>query len=282
MKHTAEIFDIQRNSFVDGPGIRTTVFFKGCNLRCRWCHNPEGQSFAPEMMFFQNKCTECGKCKEVCPQRGLSCSLCGKCALACPNDARKICGERYTVGQVMEIIEKDRVFYEASNGGATFSGGECMLWIDFLSELLKACREKGVHTAVDTAGNVAWESFERVLPHTDLFLYDVKCVTPEKHLAFTGADNGLILDNLARLFDAGAKIWVRIPLIPGFNCDDEEMQKIKALLADYAPEKIEILPYHAMGGHKYDALGRKREGAFSPPSEAAVAQYKKLIEGALR
>ena len=150
----ATIFDIQRNSYVDGPGIRTTVFFKGCNLHCSWCHNPESQSALPQMMFYKNKCTGCGKCKEKCPNHLESCELCGKCTLYCPHDAREICGKEYTVDEVMREILKDKVFYENSGGGVTFSGGECMLQIDFLEEILKECKKNGIHTAVDTAGHV--------------------------------------------------------------------------------------------------------------------------------
>ena len=160
--NTAIIFDIERNSFVDGPGIRTTVFFKGCNLRCAWCHNPESQNHKPQMMFYRNKCTGCGRCKEVCPYHLEQCDLCGKCVLYCPNDAREICGKKYSVEEVMKEILKDQSFYKNSGGGATFSGGECMLQIDFLEELLVECKKYGIHTAVDTAGNVSWKYFERV------------------------------------------------------------------------------------------------------------------------
>ena len=156
------IFDISRASLVDGPGIRTTVFFKGCNLRCAWCHNPESQSARAQMLVYQNKCTGCGKCKEKCPHDLESCNLCGKCALYCPHDAREICGKEYTVDEVLKEILKDKTFYDNSGGGVTFSGGECMLQIDFLEELLKACKQNGIHTAVDTAGHVPFDYFERI------------------------------------------------------------------------------------------------------------------------
>ena len=162
----ATIFDIQRGSFVDGPGIRTTVFFKGCNLRCKWCHNPESQSPKKQILFYKDKCTGCGKCKTVCPYNHENCDFCGKCALFCPNDAREICGKEYTIDEVLKEILKDKDYY-GQDGGATFSGGECMLQIDFLEEILKSCKENGVRTAVDTAGNVPWEYFEKILPYTD-------------------------------------------------------------------------------------------------------------------
>ena len=155
------IFDIQRGSCVDGPGIRTTVFFKGCNLRCKWCHNPESQSKNKQILFYKDKCTGCGKCKTVCRYSFKKCDFCGECAFSCPNDAKELCGKDYGVDEVLKEILKDKDFYNVSGGGVTFSGGECMLQIDFLFEILKKCKENGIHTAVDTAGNVAWEYFER-------------------------------------------------------------------------------------------------------------------------
>lgn len=159
------IFDIQRGSCVDGPGIRTTVFFKGCNLRCKWCHNPESQSKNKQILFYKDKCTGCGKCKTVCRYSFKKCDFCGECAFSCPNAAKELCGKDYGVDEVLKEILKDKDFYNVSGGGVTFSGGECMLQIDFLFEILKKCKENGIHTAVDTAGNVAWEYFERILPY---------------------------------------------------------------------------------------------------------------------
>ncbi|MBE6690504.1 MAG: glycyl-radical enzyme activating protein [Ruminococcaceae bacterium] len=273
----ATIFDIERNSYVDGPGIRTTVFFKGCNLRCAWCHNPESQSALPQMMFYKNKCTGCGKCKEKCPNHLESCELCGKCTIYCPHDAREICGKEYTVDEVMREILKDKVFYENSGGGVTFSGGECMLQIDFLEEILKACKQNGIHTAVDTAGNVPFECFERILPFTDLFLYDVKCFDSEKHKRYTGAANELILSNLEKLLKTGRSVWVRIPIIPSVNDDEKELQHIRAFLRSCKyPEKVELLPYHAMGEHKYAAIGKEVK-MFSVPSEEKMSKLKKIF-----
>ncbi len=274
---TATIFDIQRNSFVDGPGIRTTVFFKGCNLRCAWCHNPESQSAKPQMMFYKNKCTGCGKCKEKCPNALKSCDLCGKCTLYCPHDAREICGKEYTAEEVLNTLLKDKAFYEASEGGVTFSGGECMLRIDFLTEILKKCKENGIHTAVDTAGHVPYERFEQILPYTDLFLYDIKCFDSEKHMEYTGVGNRLILENLKRLLATDKPIWIRIPIIPTVNDSEEEMQRIKAFLeTDQSPQKIELLPYHAMGEHKYAAVGKKAR-IFSVPSEEKMKRLKSIF-----
>lgn len=273
----AMIFDIQRNSFVDGPGIRTTVFFKGCNLKCAWCHNPESQSPKKQMMIYKNKCTGCGKCLEVCPNNLEKCDFCGRCEIFCASDARKVCGREYTVDEVFSEVIKDKAFYDNSGGGVTFSGGECMLQIDFLCEILEKCKENGIHTAVDTAGNVPWEYFERILKYTDLFLYDIKLFDREKHKQYTGADNKVILDNLKKLFEGGASVWIRIPVIPGANDTEEEMRKIKEFLKPYSPLKIELLCYHKMGEHKYDALNMQMT-QFSVPDKATLDKLNYIFK----
>ena len=186
----ATIFDIERSSFANGPGIRTAVFFKGCNLKCSWCHNPESQKFEKEILFYSSKCTACGKCKNVSPF---------DVDFFCPNDAKEICGKEYTVNMVISEVIKDKNFYESSGGGVTFSGGECMLQAEFLANVLKECKKNGIHTAVDTAGNVPWSSFEKILPYTDLFLYDIKTMNNITHKKYTGAENHLILNNLKKL-----------------------------------------------------------------------------------
>ena len=262
------IFDVQRNSFVDGPGIRTTMFFKGCNLRCGWCHNPESQNFAKEILFYKNKCTGCGKCKGLTTEDS---------NFICFNDAKEICGKEYTVDEVFSEIIKDKAFYENSGGGVTFSGGECMLQIDFLEEILKECQKNDIHTAVDTAGHVAFGCFERILPYTDLFLYDVKCFDSKKHKDYTGVGNSLILDNLKKLLETENTVWVRIPIIPDVNDTEEEMLKIRAFLNSVRlPEKIELLPYHAMGEHKYAAISKEVQ-MFSVPSEEKMSKLKKIF-----
>lgn len=251
----ATIFEIQRTSFVDGPGIRTTVFFKGCNLQCKWCHNPESQSFAMQLMTYKNKCTGCGKCREVCRYGLKDCDLCGKCVNHCPYGARKICGKSYTPDEIFEEVKKDKLFYETSDGGVTFSGGECMLQNDFLIQILKKCKENDINTAVDTAGDVPWKYFQNVIPYTNTFLYDVKTVSEDLHIAGTGASNKRILNNLKRLSaDRRSEIIIRIPLIPHFNANMKEMKKISDFLQSINCKKIEILPYNPMAKHKYDAL----------------------------
>ena len=264
----AIIFDIERNSFVDGPGIRTTVFFKGCNLKCKWCHNPESQSFEKEIMFYQNKCTGCGRCKGL--------TVCDT-DFICFADAKKICGREYTTDEVFKEVVKDKIFYETSGGGVTFSGGECMLQTEFLSGILKKCKENGIHTAVDTAGNVPWECFEKILPHTTLFLYDVKSMNTQVHKEYTGVGNELILENLANLLKSGIPVWVRVPIVPGVNDTEEEMKNLKAFFdVNGIHENIELLPYHAMGEHKYKAVGRKVT-VFDVPEDERISALKDIV-----
>ena len=210
---SAMIFDIERNSYVDGPGIRTTVFLKGCPLSCVWCHNPESQSFEKQIMFYKSKCIGCGKCREVCPNNLKSCDFCGKCELYCPADARKICGKEYTIDEVLKEIVKDKPFYENSGGGVTLSGGEPLAQYDFSLELLKKAKENGIHTAIETCGYAEKSKILEIAKYVDLFLFDCKETNPELHKKYTGVDNKIILDNLKALSDAGSKIILRCPII---------------------------------------------------------------------
>ena len=274
---TAKIFDIERNSFVDGPGIRTTVFFQGCNLNCKWCHNPESKSSDTQMMFYKDKCTGCGKCADICPNKLEKCDFCGKCTMLCPSDARQICGKEITSDALIKELVKDKMFYETSDGGVTFSGGECMLQIDFLEEILKKCKENGLHTAVDTAGNVPYEYFERILPYTDLFLYDVKCIDEALHKEGTGVSNKRILENLKRLSDeACTEIIIRVPVIKSYNGSKTEMGRIADFTGKLRIKSVELLPYHKMGEHKYGALGMN-EYAFETPSETEIDEFRKMF-----
>ncbi len=261
----ALIFDIQRNSFVDGPGIRMTVFFKGCNLKCAWCHNPEGQSALPEILFYGERCEGCGLCEAS--ER-----------YTCPNEAKVRCGRELSVSEVLEECLRDRLFFGVSGGGVTFSGGECMLQIEFLEEILKQCKKSGIHTAVDTAGNVPYEYFERVMPYTDLFLYDVKCADSERHRQYTGVGNSLILENLEKLLKCRQSVWIRVPLVPSVNDGEEEIIAIRDFLKRCGePERVELLPYHGMGERKYAALGRSGQ-SFSAPSPKEVERLTRCLK----
>lgn len=275
----ATVFNIERGSFVDGHGIRTTVFLKGCNLRCAWCHNPESQSPQTQILLYRDKCTGCGICSGKCPNKFSSCDLCGRCALYCPNGAREICGREYGVDELLTEIIKDRDFYESSGGGVTFSGGEPMLRTDFLREILKRCKENQISTAIDTAGHVPFERFEDVLPYTDLLLYDVKCMDSERHKRYTGFGNSLILDNLKRLLSTGKEIWVRVPIIPTVNDSVEEMLALRGFFEKHGrPSKVELLPYHAAGDRKYAALGQTEIPDFSVPTQDHLARLYKVLE----
>ena len=278
MNKTATIFDIQRGSFSDGPGIRTTVFFKGCNLRCAWCHNPESQEKRTQMLFYRERCVGCGRCIEECPNHLESCDFCGKCEIVCEKEARKICGKSYTVDEILNECMKDQMFYEPSGGGVTFSGGECMLYIDFLEELIRKCKENGLHTAIDTAGCVPYSYFERILPYTDLFLYDIKCFDSKKHQMYTGVGNELIFENLKHLLKAGANVIVRIPVISGVNDSVEEMKQIKELLDSYGKvQGVELLPYHKMGEVKYEALSLDMQ-KWETPSKDKLRELKHVFK----
>lgn len=239
---------------MDGPGIRTAVFFKGCNLDCFWCHNPEGKSVLRERAFFDQKCVGCGACRESCENSETECTLCGKCAETCPSGAIKFYGKPYTVTELLDVIKLDKPYFDATDGGVTFSGGECMLYPEFVASVAKECHACGISVAIDTAGCVPREHFECVLPYADVFLYDVKCLDPELHERGTGKDNRLILENLDFLIRSGKKIIVRTPMIPGFN-EGEEAERVKC----FCEEKglaCELLPYHTFGEDKRAALGK--------------------------
>lgn len=277
------IFSIQRASFVDGPGIRTCIFFKGCNLHCIWCHNPESRQQQAQLLYYANRCLDCGRCKAVCPYQVVRedytvdpthCKACGLCVKICPGGAREICGKWMREDEVFSEILADKEYY-GGEGGATFSGGECLLQLPFLHDILRRCREKGIHTAIDTAGNVPFISLEQVQEDTDLFLYDIKAVTPELHRHLTGVDNARILENYRRLYAKCAhKLWVRIPVIP--ECNMEDMEQIVRFLAHFPPKMVELLPYHAMGVSKSLALGEEPFRGCPPSAEEMTALRKKF------
>lgn len=264
------IFDIKRYAVHDGPGIRTTVFFKGCHLRCFWCHNPEGLVPEPELTFIKTRCLpDCNDCVQSCTRGALSrpdqeifidrekCDLCGDCVEACPTGALEIIGKWMSIEEVMKEIEKDMIFYDDSKGGVTFSGGEPLLQLEFLNSLLEECKKKGIHTSLDTSGYAPIESLEKIKDKVDLFLYDIKMIDDEKHKKTTGVSNKLILENLRKLSEKGNKVVVRIPVIPGINDSDEDISKIAEFITTLKEIKdISILPYHNIGKHKYEKLDR--------------------------
>lgn len=260
-----QIFDIQRFSIYDGPGIRTNVFFKGCNLRCLWCHNPESQSVKNQLMFYQSKCVGCGECAKICTKTFTAdCIACGKCVEVCTHDARKITGRTVTADEVVAEVLKDRAFYETSGGGVTLSGGEPLLQIDFAAEILKKCRENGINTAIETAANVPWSYFEKILPYLDNVLCDIKCIDDEKHRKLTGVSNKTILENAEKLKKENLNLVFRMPVIPTLN---EDQVQAAAEFAGDTP--LELLAYHKTGADKYKALGweYKIEGIVPPSTE---------------
>lgn len=243
---TGTIFDIQHFSVHDGPGIRTTVFMKGCPLRCKWCHNPEGLSKSLQLQFFEDKCIGCALCGERTQLLD---------AQKCPAGALKVCGREVDEDEVIAEVLKDKIFY-SDNGGITFSGGECLLQADFVASVLCKAKALGLHTAIDTCGYVPFEELEKTLAWCDLYLYDIKCLTSDVHKEYTGVDNLLIIDNLKRLDAAQKDIWIRIPVIPGFNNTVEEMSRIAELISSMPSIKqLTLMPYHTLGASKYKTLG---------------------------
>lgn len=284
----ARISDIKRFAVHDGDGIRTTVFFKGCSLRCRWCHNPEGIGFPPQIAYYANKCLGCGECLSVCTSSAHkmveerhvfdreSCIGCGKCAPACLGSALVYYGREVTVDELLPLVLEDREFYENSGGGVTLSGGECLMQAPFCRELLCRLKEEGIHTAVDTCGAIPWSHMEQVLPYTDIFLYDVKAYDEEVHIRCTGRSNVQILENLQKLDALGKPVEIRIPYVPDYNAD--QMEKIAAFLQTlHNVTKVKVLAYHNYAGSKYAALGMENTLPEHLPTAEEVAAVQALF-----
>jgi pyruvate formate lyase activating enzyme len=286
------VFNVMRFSIHDGPGIRTTVFLKGCALRCPWCHNPESLSPRPELLYRADRCLLCGECVDECEQEAVrrvgtaivtdadSCIRCGRCAEVCPTEAREWIGRTMSVQEVMQEVLQDVPFYTQSGGGLTVSGGEPFFQGEFLVELLSAAKRQRIHTAVDTTGSTSSELLARVARVADLFLYDIKCIDEVRHRELTGASNAPILENLRNLLAEGADVIVRVPVIPGANNSPEDVAALGAFLTSVRrPPPVHLLPYHRLALVKYGRLGgRSRMKETEPMSPDALG----LIAQALR
>jgi pyruvate formate lyase activating enzyme len=266
---TGIIFNIQRFSIQDGPGIRTTVFLKGCPLRCVWCSNPESQNSFFEIAHRDTVCRRCGRCIDVCEVGAISitnqgtkinrkiCTNCGKCIEACIFGARRFYGEKKTIAEVYREVVRDKPFYQNSGGGVTASGGEPLLQADFVAELFKLCQENGIHTCLDTCGYADTDAWKKVLPYTNLVLYDIKLMDPRAHRKWTGKTNEKILRGINLVAVSKVPVIVRIPVIPGANDSEENMQAIARLCRDLGINEVNLLPYHRFGESKYVMLDRR-------------------------
>ena len=287
------VFSVQRFSLQDGPGIRTTVFLKGCPLRCRWCSNPESQNFEPEILYRARNCQQCGTCAAACKAGAIrfeegappritreSCTACGDCVRACPAEALEISGRWMGVEELVREAARDRPFYRNSGGGVTLSGGEPLSQAAFARNLLEQCRREGLQTCLDTSGHAPWKTLESVLAHTDVILFDLKHPGAAPHQKQTGVDNLLIMDNLSRVAGSGlSRIWVRVPLIPGFNDSEETIAELAEVLQGKKIEKISLLGYHEWGRAKYQALGRSYPmGKTDPCTKETLERASSLLE----
>lgn len=286
------IFDIQKYAVHDGPGIRTAVFLKGCPLRCWWCHNPEGQESGFELIYRKTRCIGCGTCTLECPREALSlthrgiiierekCVVCSRCAKTCPSEALSIVGREVGIEEVMKEIEKDRVFYDESNGGVTFSGGEPLLQPKFLETLLDKCKDGDIRTAVNTCGFASQEILDRIGDRVDMFLYDIKIMNDDKHKKYTGASNKTILGNLKRLARDGSNIIINFPIIPNINDDEENItETAKFIRSLRTVTQVNLLPYHMSAIEKYKNLNKTYKLIKTlPPTYKKLKQIRQEME----
>lgn len=291
MTPVGRLLDAKRFSIHDGPGIRTTLFFKGCVLKCLWCHNPESISPEPQLGFYWQKCISCGECAEICAEKvhifnGSShhlehknCTFCGQCERSCPGKALKIYGRNVTVEEAVNIALADKVFYQKSGGGVTLSGGEPLLQINFAEALLKALKAADLHTAVDSCACVKTGAFERVLPFTDIFLIDFKHADSAEHRKLTGQGNEQIKENLQWLSRQGSTIEIRIPVVPGCNDSAENMHQTADFLGTLDLEAVRLLPYHSLARGKYRALNMPDTmPETAPPEEKKLAAFAGILQ----
>lgn len=287
------LFDIKRYSINDGPGVRVTIFFKGCPLSCRWCHNPESISFKTEKLYNKSQCIGCGSCVAVCPENALTltktggivtdfekCILCGKCTEVCPTKAIEMSGRNYSEEEVMAAVLKETHMMDASGGGVTFSGGEPLMYPEALKSLLIRCGREGIHRAVDTSGCVKSSVVEEILPYTDLFLYDLKLMNAHAHRIWVGAENTLILKNLRLISDNDKEYHIRIPLVEGVNTDENNMLETVAFLngLQRKPTAVGLLPYHNIASKKYEKLGKTyNENGMAEPSKERLAYIQSVF-----
>ena len=290
------VTNIQKYSIHDGDGIRTSVFFKGCPLKCKWCHNPETQSFKKQILTNREKCTGCMSCVSACPNGAIrmeegkavtehnKCNGCGKCVTYCLNNIREAAGKEYTIKELVKELKKDEMFYEESGGGVTLSGGEVMCMdMDYIEKLVKELYRQGITVTIDTCGFAPYDNFKRILPYVNTFLYDIKAMDNEVHKEFIGVDNTLILENLKKLSDDNARIYIRIPTIKGVNAEDDSM---KAVIDYLITNKIKVaqvnlLPYHNTGSSKYGRLEVAYEGEqLSAPSNEEMKHFVTLFKEA--
>ena len=288
-----QIFNIMKYAVHDGPGIRTTVFLKGCPLDCWWCHNPESQELKPQLTFFPNRCIGCMDCIAACKENAITavdgkvvtdlekCKNNGDCTLVCFAEARQMAGETMSVEEVVKEVSKDKIFYDESGGGVTFSGGEPLVQKTYLLELLKEMKKIGIHTTIDTCGYASNETIKEVAELTDLFLFDLKHMNSEKHEKYTGVPNELILENLNILHSMGKDIIIRIPIIPGFNDSKEELEDMKNYISTLKNIKeVDLLSYHSIGQEKYNRIGKPyKMKDVKEPSEDEMNYAVSLMEG---
>lgn len=293
MSKNGIVFNILRYTLDDGPGIRSTVFLKGCPLKCPWCANPESQLLIPEISLRKISCVQCNRCIANCPQQAITmtekgakidrskCIRCQQCVQACPNKAMETMGKSMTVEEVWKVVKKDMDFYIQSSGGVTVSGGEPLMQADFLVELLKRFREENLHTCLDTTGFCSSEDLERVLPYVCLFYFDLKHMDSAKHQQVVGVPNEPIHRNLRRILEAGIPVAIRIPYIPGFNADDENIEATARFVSEIQPGgEIHLLPYHRYGTGKYEMLDLEYTlGDTQSPSDEQLEHSKNTIEG---